>query len=66
MRSAARGLSPSSLPGVARLPSPIQPITGPGPGAATFHLILKRDDLISAEFGLAFAAGSTVVAVITG
>ena len=40
----------ANLAGVARLPSPIQPITGPGPGAATFQLILKRDDLISAEF----------------
>ena len=40
----------ASLPGVARLPSPIQPITDPGLGAAAFNLIVKRDDLISADF----------------
>ena len=40
----------ASLPGVARLPSPIQPITDPELGAAAFNLIVKRDDLISADF----------------
>ena len=32
-----------------RLPSPLQEITDPGFGDAGFRLILKRDDLISAE-----------------
>jgi 1-aminocyclopropane-1-carboxylate deaminase len=32
-----------------RLPSPLQEITDPGLGDAKFRLILKRDDLISAE-----------------
>ena len=32
-----------------RLPSPLQEITDPGLGDAGFRLILKRDDLISAE-----------------
>jgi 1-aminocyclopropane-1-carboxylate deaminase len=32
-----------------RLPSPVQEITDPGLGDATFRLILKRDDLISPD-----------------
>jgi 1-aminocyclopropane-1-carboxylate deaminase len=46
----APGSAAARLAGAAVLPSPIQEITDPGLGDATFHLILKRDDLISPEF----------------
>jgi 1-aminocyclopropane-1-carboxylate deaminase len=38
------------MTGPLRLPSPVQQIADPGPGAATFNLIMKRDDLISPDF----------------
>jgi 1-aminocyclopropane-1-carboxylate deaminase len=46
----APGSAAARLAGAALLPSPIQEITDPGLGDAPFHLILKRDDLISPEF----------------
>src|SRR6201992_3407670 len=46
----APGPAAARLGGAALLPSPIQEITDPGLGDVPFHLILKRDDLISPEF----------------
>ena len=46
----APGSAAARLAGAALLPSPIQEITDPGLGGSSFHLILKRDDLISPEF----------------
>ena len=46
----APGPAAARLAGAALLPSPIQEITDPGLGDVPFHLILKRDDLISPEF----------------
>src|ERR1700759_5305499 len=46
----APGSAAARLAGAALPPSPIQEITDPGLGGSSFHLILKRDDLISPEF----------------
>src|ERR1700761_3551593 len=46
----APGSAAARRAGAALPPSPIQEITDPGLGGPPFHLILKRDDLISPEF----------------
>jgi 1-aminocyclopropane-1-carboxylate deaminase len=46
----ACGAAGPRLAGGVRLPSPIQTLTDRGLGDGSFHLILKRDDLISPQF----------------